>query len=762
MHVRQISVFVPRMRRVAGAVGALLGGLAFALLLGAGMPARAAATVHYTVHYVAPGGSCGGASPCYATIQAAVDAAADGDAIRVAAGTYTGAQTKVAAATGYTYTQVVLVDGKTLTLAGGYTTSNWNTADPLTNPSVIDAQNHGRGLTIVGSGTQTVTVKGFQIVNGDYTSLGNPVSQVNTACPGGGNSDCAGGILAYNVHFILQDTLVRNNTASRVHPYSLAGGILLWDTQSGTRIESSQIFSNTNTTEGYGGGVVAHYIYGGLTIRDTQFDNNHSTFNGGGLLLDGVSGPTLIENCRFVGNSAVGRTDAKGGALGANLSDDMTLNRVEFRGNRAYQDGAAIHINKAGTGAPKLKLVNVLASSNSLAGPQPYGSTINIVDGIIWQGFNVHIWHATVAQNQTPAGIRIGQWDTRSPLFTASITNTLITSATYGVVGAHYTSTLTINQTNTLFFNVANQTTAESGTPTFNTSGTVTGDPKLDANQRMQAGSAAIDAGVDSGIGLDLDGGVRPGGAAYDIGADEYSASAPGTFRLSQATYSTPEGNSVTLTVERVNGTAGAVSVQYVTSQGTATAGSDYTSASGVLTFADGETSKTFTLNTLQDTVVEGVETFVAALTTPTGGATLGSPYQAVVTIQDDDTAPAGELRFTASTFTGREDTGVALISVERVNGSTGTVTVDYATNASTATAGVDYQDTSGTLTFADGETFKTFTVVILNDSINDPDETFNIALTNAAGGATLGTPSQAVVTIVQQAYDLYLPLIIR
>ncbi|MFQ5401517.1 MAG: Calx-beta domain-containing protein [Anaerolineae bacterium] len=713
------------------------------------------------VGYVAPGGSCGSVSPCYGSIQAAVDAASDGDEIRVAAGTYTGAQTKVSATTSYTYTQVVMVDGKNLTLKGGFTTSNWNIADPLVNPTIIDAQNYGRGLTLIGSGTQTVTVSGFQIINGDYTNLGNPTGVGNAACPTT-SGDCAGGLLAYNVKLILRDTLIRNNTASRIRPYSHAGGILLWATQNGSLIENTQIFSNTNTTDGYGGGVEAHYTYGSLTIRNVQFDNNHSTYDGGGLLLTSVSGPVVIENSRFVGNSAVGVTDAQGGGMSASMSEDLLLDRVEFRDNRASNDGAALSVRKVGTGAPKLSLVNVLAAGNQLQSAQPYGGAINIVDGIEFQGFNIHIQQTTVAANQTPSAIRISQWDTRSTALTATITNTLITSATYGVVGNIYTSTLVVTQTNSLFFNVANQTAAENGAPTFNTTGTVTGDPKLDANQRLQAGSAAIDAGVNSGVTLDLDGGVRPGGSGYDIGADEYSASAPGSFRFSQATYATPEGNGVTITVERINGTAGSVTVHYATSDGTATAGNDYTAASGTLTFADGVTSQTFNVATIQDTAVEADETIVLALSNPGGGATLGSPYQSVITIQDDDVAPAGKLQFSQADYTVLENGGTAVITVQRVNGSSGAVTVDYATSSGTATPGSDYQDTSGTLNFTDGETSKTFTVTILNDSVNDPDETVILALTNATGGATLGAPNQATLTIVQSGYKVFLPMVIR
>src|SRR5262249_43283100 len=80
----------------------------------------------------------------------------------------------------------------------------------------------------------------------------------------------------------------------------------------------------------------------------------------------------------------------------------------------------------------------------------------------------------------------------------------------------------------------------------------------------------------------------------------------PGALQFSSRMYAVNEnGGTATITVTRTGGSDGSVTVNYATSNGTATAGSDYTATSGTLTFAAGETSKTFTIPILDDTLVE-------------------------------------------------------------------------------------------------------------------------------------------------------------
>ncbi|HEX2951809.1 MAG TPA: carbohydrate-binding protein, partial [Armatimonadota bacterium] len=112
----------------------------------------------------------------------------------------------------------------------------------------------------------------------------------------------------------------------------------------------------------------------------------------------------------------------------------------------------------------------------------------------------------------------------------------------------------------------------------------------------------------------------------------------PGTLQFSSATYTVNEnGSNALITLSRANGSEGPVSVNYTTSNGTATAGTDYTTTSGTLTFGAGVTSQTFSVPIIDDQSVEGNETVNLSLSNPTGGATLGSPTSAVLTIIDND-----------------------------------------------------------------------------------------------------------------------------
>jgi len=184
------------------------------------------------------------------------------------------------------------------------------------------------------------------------------------------------------------------------------------------------------------------------------------------------------------------------------------------------------------------------------------------------------------------------------------------------------------------------------------------------------------------------------------------------------------------------------VSVNYSTSAGTATAGTDYTSiASTKLTFAAGETTKTVTVNIANDTTVEANETFNVNLAAPVN-ATIADSL-GVGTIVDN------EPKISIGNVTVNEGAGTATFVVSLSEATTGNVTVKYATSNGTATAGSDYTAlASTTLTFAAGETYKTIVVNIANDATIEPNETFNVTLSSPSANATILT-AVGVGTIV-------------
>jgi len=134
----------------------------------------------------------------------------------------------------------------------------------------------------------------------------------------------------------------------------------------------------------------------------------------------------------------------------------------------------------------------------------------------------------------------------------------------------------------------------------------------------------------------------------YDLTVDTPAPTESGILQFSSANYSVNEnGGSVTITVNRVGGSSGAISANYTSSDGTATVGSDYTQTTGTLNWDDGDSSeKTFTVPIIDDGNSEGPETFTLSLSDPVSGENLDN---ATVTIQDNDTTLVTLLDFTAT-----------------------------------------------------------------------------------------------------------------
>ena len=332
------------------------------------------------------------------------------------------------------------------------------------------------------------------------------------------------------------------------------------------------------------------------------------------------------------------------------------------------------------------------------------------------------------------------------------------------------------------------------------------------------------------------------------------------TLTIADATAT--EGASVSFTVTLDPVAATDVTVEYATSDGTATAdsnhkdGADYTApASGaLLTISTRQSTGTITIATGNDSVYEPDETFTVTLSSPSSNAVLGTNRAATGTIENDDTASddtalkslaisgttltpsfaagiysyAGEIDKTTASVTVdvetnhdgasvviggdddpasatqanldmafgdnvftvtvtaqdgattqeyeitltrappevdwedqtlfiQEDSGDIELTVTMSPASVDTVTVDYATVGGTvATAGEDYTATSGTLTFSPGETEKTITVTILDDTLYEPNGAgnVNVELSNLTGTAKFATGELTRVVFLIMSQD--------
>ena len=309
------------------------------------------------VRFVAQGGIDDGnlctdsSLPC-ASVQRGIDIADPGDEVRIAVGVYTGVHGRAAPA-GYegpaVITQVVYLT-KTLTLRGGFTTTDWTVPDPDQFPTVLDAQNHGRGLFM--AGPISPTIDGLWFVNGNATGLGGGVFSYD----GGGN------VAVYRSAPTVRHSRIVSGTAR------LGGGF--WLGQGRGVLDSNRFLNNTATM---GGGFFA----GGssATLTDNLFAGNTARSTGGGLLIL-YSDMTLVNNA-IVGNRTEG--DASGIGVGGST---VTFLHTTVAGNTGG-DGSGITINEL------LSVPSQTTMTNTILVHQTAGITVGVssqvqMNGVLW------------------------------------------------------------------------------------------------------------------------------------------------------------------------------------------------------------------------------------------------------------------------------------------------------------------------------------------------------------------------------------------
>jgi uncharacterized protein len=226
----------------------------------------------------------------------------------------------------------------------------------------------------------------------------------------------------------------------------------------------------------------------------------------------------------------------------------------------------------------------------------------------------------------------------------------------------------------------------------------------------------------------------------------------PGTLSIADATV--VEGNAgttpISFIVTRAGGSDGAVSVAYAVTFGAGGAdANDFavgTALTGSVNFANGETSKTITLNVAGDLMVEGDESFTVTLSAPTGGVTITDGI-AIGTITNDDVAARpGTLSIAdATVLEGNAGSTPISFVVTRADGAAGAVSASFNVSFAPGAGNADAADfaagtlLSGTVNFADGETSKTITLNVAGDTLVEGDETFTVLLSAPTGGAMIG-----------------------
>jgi hypothetical protein len=448
------------------------------------------------------GAACSQAQPC--GLQTALAQAVNGDTVYLGAGTYTGGG------------DAVITIATSLTLYGG-----WNGApggpvvrDPHVYTSTVDGESQRR-VVHVDSGT-SVTLEGFTVARGMVIGDG-------------------GGLYASGLALTLRAMTFMSNVITSTE-YCWGAGAFV---EGGTLLVEASTFRRNwgfGTSSSYGGGIaISHTLT--TTVAGCQFEDNDTWFGCGVDVVGAgrsqtrftLTGSTFVNNGRgYSGNPCSG-----GYAVAIEVSNAHA--RIEgntIRGSYGSNDYGAVAVfasdltltgnliidnNSGRTAALYLHSVNPFAVTNNVIAANRMSSAGSPAVRVI--GGSGQFVHNTIACNEGGPGLLIDSGAT------VWLTDTIIVSHTLGI-SVSAGSTVTMEGTLWGSGPWANGTDQAGGGAITTGAVNVRGDPAFvdPAGRDYHIGSfsAAIDAGVNAGVSVDMDGDPRPCGSGYDIGADEY------------------------------------------------------------------------------------------------------------------------------------------------------------------------------------------------------------------------------------------------
>jgi hypothetical protein len=598
-------------------------------------------------------------------------------------------------------------------------------------------------LTINGPGASALTVSG-EGVSRVFGIAGDPTVTIAglTVANGATVDSPGGGIKMTSGTVTLNHVTVTGNRAFGTSGYYagsgaggglyVAGGTLSLDqcTVSGNDANGGAGLSDFG--QGYSGGVGQG---GGLFVAGGAVLVNQSTVSGNGA-YGGAGGDGVVDHDYTVGG--VGG-DARGGGISvvggsleirqSSIFDNTASGGIgglsfSYPGGYTYErsgvgEGGGLYIASAD---PPLADLDTFTESNTINNFADFYAPNNIAGSYSLNG----TWVPPLPRLAISGVSTVeGNTGTTAFVFTVSLSATSSQAVTVNYATADGTAA------------AGSDYQATSGTLTIlagQTTGTITvlvnGDRLAEANETFTVNlSAPINATIADGTGV---------GTIVD---DEP--------RISIGDTTVTEGNtgstSATFTVTLSAAYDVPVSVNYATSDGTATAGSDYQAASGTLTIPAGQTTGTITVLVNGDRLAEPNETFFVNLSAPNYGVITDG--QGVGTILDD------EPRISISDVTKKEgkknQTTLFTFTVTLSAAYDQAVTMSFQTVNGTATTGDnDYVAQTGTLTFNPGETTKTITIIVNGDSKKEADETFYLDLFGLSSNA-LFTKNRGIGTIL-------------